>query len=128
MTSLDRRRFLRGGALGAAALGLAPLRASALTALEGRKTKRVLVVAFAGGIRTQETLGSPANVPNMLRIAQQGVVYPRTRATNLGHFGATLSIFTGISEPRGIRENVRGNDPTLFEYLRKDLGWKSSEV
>jgi hypothetical protein len=87
-----------------------------------------VVVAFAGGVRTRETLGAPDNVPNLMRIAEQGVLYARTRATNLGHFGATLSIFTGISEPRGIRDNVRGTDPTLFEYLRKDLGWGANEV
>src|SRR5262245_21017321 len=83
---------------------------------------------MAGGVRTEETFGTPANVPNLIRIAQQGVVYPRARATNLGHFGATLSIFTGISEPRGIRDNARGTDPTLFEYLRKDLGLSSNDV
>jgi hypothetical protein len=83
---------------------------------------------MAGGVRTRETLGTPDNVPNLMRIAQQGVVYPRTRATNLGHFGSTLSIFTGISEARGIRDNTRGTDPTLFEYVRKDLGLPASEV
>jgi hypothetical protein len=92
------------------------------------KTQRVILVALAGGIRSRETLGSPGNVPNLLRIAEQGIVYPRTRASNLGHFGATLSIFTGISEPRGIRDNSRGTDPTLFEYVRKELNWKANEV
>ena len=86
------------------------------------------MVAFAGGVRTRETFGTPGNVPNLLRIAEQGLLFPRTRATNLGHFGATLSIFTGISEARGIRDNARGTDPTLFEYLRKDLGWSSNDV
>ncbi len=126
MTGLDRRALLRNAALGGAALGLAPTRV--LAGPRAGKTQRVLVVAFAGGVRTRETLGAPANIPNLMRIAEQGVVFPRTRATNLGHFGATLSIFTGISEARGIRDNVRGTDPTLFEYLRKDLGWKSSDV
>lgn len=92
------------------------------------KTKRIVIVAMAGGVRTRETLGAPANVPNLMRILEQGVLYPRTRATNLGHFGATLSLFTGISEPRGIRDNARGTDPTLFEYLRKDLGLAQSDV
>lgn len=120
-TTIDRRRFLGSSALGAAALGLGLGRPHTAT-------EHVVLVAFAGGIRTRETLGTPANVPNLLRIAGQGVLFPRTRATNLGHFGATLSIFTGISEARGIRDNVRGNDPTLFEYLRKDLGWSANDV
>jgi hypothetical protein len=123
MIALDRRTFL-GGALGAAALGLAPR----VSAASRRATEHVVVVAFAGGVRTRETLGTPANVPNLMRIAEHGVLYPRTRATNLGHFGATLSIFTGISEARGIRDNSRGADPTLFEYLRKSLGWSANDV
>lgn len=124
MSRLDRRNLLTGAALGAAALAL-PARALAPF---GRKTKRMLVVSFSGGIRTRETFGTPANVPNLMRLASEGVSFPRTRASNLGHFGATLSIFTGISEARGIRDNARGTDPTLFEYLRKDLGWSAGDV
>jgi hypothetical protein len=56
------------------------------------------------------------------------VLYPKLRTANLGHFGATLSIFTGISEARGIRENSRGPDPTIFEYLRKDLQLDKGDV
>ena len=126
---LTRRAVLRGGAgalAGAALLGTAP-GALARPAAE-RKTKRIIVVAFAGGVRTRETLGAPDNVPNLKAMADAGVVYPRTRTSNLGHFGAALSIFTGISEPRGIRENARGPDPTLFEYVRKDAGLSASEV
>jgi hypothetical protein len=61
-------------------------------------------------------------------MADEGVVYTRVRTSNLGHFGATLSLFTGIAEARGIRENVRGTDPTLFEYLRKDLALPEGAV
>ena len=39
-----------------------------------------------------------------------------------------MSLFTGISEARGIRENSRGTDPTVFEYVRKDLGLQASDV
>src|SRR5262245_9443288 len=127
MAGMNRRSFLRAGAFGLSAFGLAPLGASASSARAG-KPRRVIVVAMAGGIRTRETLGTQANVPNLMRIARQGVIYPRTRATTLGHFGATLSIFTGISDARGIRDNTRGTDPTLFEYLRKDLGLGSNDV
>jgi len=128
MTVMDRRKFLQAGAWSASTIGLAPLVVPARSALQRNRTQRLIVVAMAGGVRTRETFGTPANVPNLMRIAHQGVVYPRARATNLGHFGATLSIFTGISEPRGIRDNVRGPDPTLFEYLRKDLGLAADDV
>ncbi len=110
--------FLAGGVL---ARPLAPL-------VQGRKTKRVVLIAFSGGVRTRETFGTPDNVPNMLSLAKEGVSFPRLRTSNLGHFGASMSIFTGISEPRGIRDNQRGPDPTVFEYLRKDLGLSQGDV
>jgi hypothetical protein len=128
-----RRSVLRGtaGALAGAALsgvGARGALAAAAGALLERRTRHVILVAFAGGIRTRETLGAPENVPTLKAMANEGVVYPRTRTSNLGHFGAALSIFTGISEPRGIRENARGPDPTLFEYVRKEGGLSGSDV
>jgi len=102
--------------------------AAAQTSAGRPATERVVLVAMAGGVRTRETFGTPANVPNLLRIAQEGVLFSRTRASNLGHYGATLSILTGISEARGIRDNTRGTDPTLFEYVRKGLGLRAEEV
>lgn len=124
-----RRALLKGGAgalASAALLGAAPL-ASAWPGSE-RKTRHVILVAFAGGVRSRETLLAPDNVPVLKRMADEGVVYPRARTSNLGHFGAALSIFTGISEPRGIRENARGPDPTLFEYVRREAGLSGSDV
>lgn len=135
---LRRRDFLRHAALTGAMLpGLASAGAAAsfgaLTRplaplVQGRKTKRVVLIAFSGGVRTRETFGTPDNVPNMLALAKEGVSFPRLRTSNLGHFGASMSIFTGISEPRGIRDNQRGPDPTVFEYLRKDLGLAQGDV
>lgn len=130
MSSIHRRTFLKGAAAcaasgsllaGSAAGELLPLPAE-------RKTKHVVLIAFAGGVRTRETFGTPANVPTLTAMAEEGVLYTRTRCSNLGHFGAALSLFTGISEARGIRENARGDAPTLFEYVRKGLGLPASEV
>jgi uncharacterized protein (DUF1501 family) len=124
---IDRRTFLAGSLAAGGALA-----GSALPGFAGAprtaQTQRVVLIAFAGGVRTRETLGTPGNVPNLVAMGEEGVVYTRTRSANLGHFGAALSLFTGISEARGIRENARGNDPTLFEYVRKDLGLPASEV
>lgn len=126
----NRRAFLHQiGLLSAygsflpSALGLSngPLRA-------GFKTKRVVLIAFAGGVRTRETFGTPANIPNLRKLADEGVLYNQMITSNLGHFGATMSIFTGVSEPRGIRENARGAEPTLFEYLRKNGGLSKEDV
>ncbi|MFT5286404.1 MAG: hypothetical protein ACI8TQ_002572 [Planctomycetota bacterium] len=124
---LTRRGLLQAGMTGAAA-GVIGSTALANAALSKLKTRQIVMVAFAGGVRTRETLGNPSNVPNLAAMAKDGVAYMRTKTANLGHFGATMSLFTGISEARGIRENARGNDPTLFEYVRKGLGLPASDV
>jgi uncharacterized protein (DUF1501 family) len=115
---LDRRDFLKAGCCAAAA-ALSPWTlASAFGAPRG-KTKHVVVIAFAGGVRSKETIGMPQNVPNLMRLANRGVVLPNVKAENVGHYGAALSIFTGNTEIFGIRENARSTNPTIFEYLRK---------
>jgi len=124
---LDRRAMLRGGATATALAGLGPL-GLGLPLSPERRTRRVVLIAFAGGVRTRETFGAPDNVPNLRAMADEGVLYPRAQTANLGHFGASLSILTGVAEARGIRENARGTDPTLFEYLRKDLGLSAGDV
>src|SRR5688572_23351613 len=94
-----RRDFLRQAALTGALLpGLAGSSAWASAfarplapLVQGRKTKRVVLIAFAGGVRTRETFGTPANVPNMLALAKEGVSFPRLRTSNFGHFGASMS-------------------------------------
>ena len=120
----DRRQILQ---LGAAAGTLALANSSFAQAGEP-KTKHVILIAFSGGVRTRETFGTPENVPNLVRLKDEGVYYPRMRTANLGHYGAALSIFTGTSEQRGIRDNGRGPEPTLFEYLRKDGGLGAQDV
>lgn len=120
---LSRRRFLQAGAVAAGTFALSsPLLSGAIpTAAPALKTKRVLLVLFAGGVRSKDTIGTPANVPNLMRLASQGVVFPNCAAANLGHYGASLSILTGVPEYMGIRENSRGFNPTIFEYVRKEL-------
>jgi hypothetical protein len=132
---MDRRAFLRAAAGTAAAVSLVPSLGTTGHAAElatpvssERKAKHVVLVAFAGGVRSRDTFGTPQNVPTLKALADEGVLYPRAKTSNLGHFGAALSIFTGVSEQRGIRENARGLEPTVFEYLRKDLGLSANDV
>jgi hypothetical protein len=122
--TLSRRRFLNaaGAMFGAATFS------SALVAPPKYKTERVIVVAFAGGVRGRDTIGTPENVPNLMKIAKAGVLFPNVRSSNLGHFGAALSIFTGTADFQGIRENDRGDYPTLFEYLPKQLALSANDV
>lgn len=141
MTRFDRRTLLRSAALCGVTAGMGSL-AGALPfpwtnrpqdgvegfGKPGRKTKHLVLIAFAGGVRSRETFGTPANVPTLKAMADGGVLYPRTRAENLGHYGAALSIFTGIGEQRGIRDNTRGPDPTCFEYIRKERGMRQDQI
>ena len=124
---VTRRGFLKTGAALAGAVALRqPLLAAATSS--STKTKRVLLVLFAGGVRSRDTLGTPMNVPNLMRLAEKGVVFPNCGSANLGHYGASLSILTGVPEYMGIRENSRGYNPTVFEYLRKELKLPASST
>src|SRR5262249_9693935 len=135
----SRRDFLRSSAavaLGAPVLAAAPQWTTPWRLPRGLATPRplpgrtqhVVVVAFAGGVRSKDVLDGPANSPNLHRIAKNGVVLPNVRASNGGHYGAALSIFTGNTESLGIRDENRGLNPTVFEYLRKDGGFAASDL
>jgi hypothetical protein len=128
---LTRRQLLKAGAAAASLAALAdrgfarPLARAALpdplVPGSGMKTKHVLLVLFAGGVRSKDTIGTPANVPNLMRLAERGATFPNCGVANLGHYGASLAILTGVPEYMGIRENARGFSPTVFEYVRKEL-------
>lgn len=117
---LSRRDFLRRSA----ALSALPL----LPTAPPPPVRHVVVVAFAGGVRTKEVLGTPQNVPNLMRIARAGVTFPKVRCVNVGHYGAALSLFTGNVEALGIRDSERTTNPTLFEILRRDGGLDAGDV
>jgi len=123
---LTRRGFLTGS--GIAMMSLPFLDSAALAARKKYKTKHLILVAFAGGVRSKETIGTPANIPNLMRIAEKGIICPNVNVMNNGHFGATMTLFTGNTEYRGIRENARGPNPTLFEYVRKGQDLKAQTV
>ena len=137
----SRRDFLRKTATAAA---VAPLSGSLLSGsllanaqpahLAGSlpmlpmKTQHIVLVAFAGGVRSKDVIETPENAPNLQRIAQNGVTLPNMRCANVGHYGAALSIFTGNVEVMGIRDDGRGLNPTVFEYLRKEAGLSASDL
>lgn len=125
---LARRSLLKAGVCASALAATGTLPVAARPLFQSAPKRRVILVAFAGGVRSRETFGSPQNIPNLRSLANGGVLAPRTRTANLGHYGTALSIFTGVSEARGIRENGRGPDPTLFEYLRRDAGLDPGDV
>lgn len=130
---MDRRTFLKLAGVTALSTQLPSLalgedRKKTKAAAGRYKTKRVIVVAFAGGVRSRETIGSPDNIPNLMKIAQEGVILPHVATRNVGHYGAAMSIFTGKIEEKGIRENERVESPTVFEYVRKQRGLEAKDV
>jgi hypothetical protein len=112
-----RREVLAWGAGALAAASLHPTWTRA-----GRGVRRVVLIALAGGVRTRDTFGAPGGTPSLRALAEQGVLYTRVRSASPGHSGAALALFTGVEEPRGLRADGRGPDPTLFEYARQAAG------
>ncbi len=121
--SLSRRNFLRNvtGAVSAATLlGTSPLRGMVLP-----KNRKAVVVTFGGGARDDETFmpDGQENIPHLLyELLPQGTFF--TNVVNkgiLGHYVATAGIVTGVYETFNNFAAVSPNNPTVFEYFRKDL-------
>jgi hypothetical protein len=129
-SGLTRRELLGAGVAlaAAAAIPTGALAAPLLPTFAGgaTKTKRVVLVVFGGGVRSRETVQS-GNVPNLMRIAGEGVLFPSTHVENVGHYGAAVSILTGVTENFGIRENDRTPHATVFEMVRKGANLPASD-
>jgi hypothetical protein len=125
-----RREFLRDAT--GIALGSTLLRSPLARAASLPRNKKVVVITFGGGARDQETFAPEGqeNVPNMLRD-----LIPRasffTQVVNhgiLGHYVATASLATGAYETFNNFASVAPENPTVFEYYRKDLERPSSDT
>jgi hypothetical protein len=113
-------RTATGAAAAGSLFGLAPLRAHALP-----KGRKAVVVTFGGGARDEETFmpEGQENIPHLLN-----ELIPRatffTQVVNrgiLGHYVATASLATGVYETFNNFAAVPPDNPTVFEYFRKDL-------
>jgi hypothetical protein len=121
--SLSRRNFLRaatGAASAAAFFGPAALRGMAAP-----KNRKAVVVTFGGGARDDETFAPDGqeNIPHLLNELMPQATF-LTNVVNqgiLGHYVATASIVTGVYETFNNFAAVSPNNPTVFEYFRKDL-------
>ncbi|MFL6449405.1 MAG: hypothetical protein ACJ746_17240 [Bryobacteraceae bacterium] len=99
---------------------VAPFRAAALP-----RAAKTIVVTFGGGARDEETFmpEGQENIPHLLReLIPQSTFF--TQVVNrgiLGHYVATASLATGVYETFNNFAAVSPNNPTVFEYFRKDL-------
>ncbi len=116
--SLNRRNFLRA-ATGATLFG--PACVNAVT----RPARKVVVVTFGGGARDDETFmpDGQENIPRILaELIPQATFFSNVVNRGiLGHYVATASIVTGVYETFNNFAAVSPNNPTVFEYFRKDL-------
>ena len=89
------------------------------------RTKKTVVVTFGGGARDEETLmpDGQENIPLLLnQLIPRSTFF--TQVVNrgiLGHYVATASLATGVYETFNNFAAVPPNNPTIFEYFRKDL-------
>src|SRR3984885_5477321 len=121
--SLSRRNFLRpgtGAGSAAAFFGPAALRATAVP-----KNRKAVVVTFGGGARDDETFapdGQEKIPPLPHDLIPQATFYSNVVNKGiLGHYVATASIVTGVYETFNNFAAVSPDNPTVFEYFRKDL-------
>jgi hypothetical protein len=89
------------------------------------RKRKVVVVTFGGGARDEETFAPEGqeNIPHMLNeLIPQGTFY--TQVVNhgiLGHYVATASLATGAYETLNNFASTPPENPTVFEYYRRDL-------
>ena len=128
--STSRRDFLRlttGATAGAALFGFAPLLGTALPL-----SKKVVVVTFGGGARDDETFmpEGQENIPNLLHTLMPQATF-FTQVVNrgiLGHYVANASLATGAYETFNNFAAVPPDNPTVFEYFRRDLNRPTSDA
>lgn len=127
--SWSRREFLRTAT--GACLAPALLR-SHVRAQDGPRNRKAVVVTFGGGARDDETFmpDGHANIPHLL-----GELLPRatffSQVVNrgiLGHYVANASLATGVYETINNFIAAPPQQPTVFEYFRRDLKRPSSDV
>lgn len=128
--SRTRRDFLRDAA--GVALGAAIARSPLARAASTPKNRKVVVITFGGGARDQETFAPEGqeNVPNMLRdLIPRATFF--TQVVNrgiLGHYVATASLATGAYETINNFASLPPENPTVFEYYRKERKRPSSDT
>jgi hypothetical protein len=97
-----------------------------------RSNRRAIVVTFGGGCRDEETFlpQGQENIPHLLKeLLPQGTFFTRVENRGiLGHYVATASLTTGVYETFDNFASVPPQNPTIFEYFRRDLKRPSNDA
>ena len=121
--SSSRREFLRAATYAGTATALFGVAGGRVMAAP--RAKKVVVVTFGGGARDEETFmpEGQENIPHLLsELIPQSTFF--TQVVNrgiLGHYVANASLATGVYETFNNFAAVSPENPTIFEYFRKDL-------
>ena len=126
--SVSRREFLRDAGLALGSTMLPPRLACATSSSK----RKAIVVTFGGGARDQETFAPEGqeNIPHLMRelIPQASFFTQVVNRGILGHYVATASLATGAYETFNNFAAVPPENPTVFEYFRKELRRPSSDA
>lgn len=130
LISGSRRDFLRDA--GGLVLGSTLMSSRLARAVTSSSKKKVIVITFGGGARDQETFAPEGqeNIPHMMRelIPQASFFTQVVNHGILGHYVATASLATGTYETFNNFAAVPPENPTVFEYFRKQLRRSSSDA
>jgi hypothetical protein len=130
LISRSRREFLRDA--GGLALGSTLLSSRFARAATASSKRKVIVITFGGGARDQETFAPEGeeNIPHMMRelIPQASFFTQVVNHGILGHYVATASLATGAYETFNNFATTPPENPTVFEYFRKQLRRPSSDA
>ena len=125
-----RRDFLRTAA--SLALGATVLGSSRLLRAAAIPKRKVIVITFGGGARDQETFAPEGqeNIPHLMRdlIPRSTFFSQVVNRGILGHYVATASLATGVYETVNNFASLPPENPTAFEYFRKDLKRPASDA
>jgi hypothetical protein len=129
--AVSRRDFLRDAA--SLALGSTLLPGSLLTRSGVlQRERKVVVITFGGGARDQETFAPEGqeNIPHLMKelIPQSAFFSQVVNRGILGHYVATASLATGVYETINNFASLPPENPTVFEYYRKDLKRPASDA
>ncbi len=127
----SRREFLRSAA-GLTAGSLFACSSSGSQAFAQSTQKKVVVVTFGGGARDEETFAPEGqeNIPNLVHsLFPESTFYAQVINKGiLGHYVATASLATGVYETFNNFAAVSPQNPTIFEYFRKDLRRRANDA
>ena len=121
--SSSRRDFLRAVTRATAGSPIFALRSAG--GMMASTPPRVVVVTFGGGARDDETFRPEGheNIPHLLsQLLPRATFFSQVVNRGiLGHYVANASLATGVYETFNNFAAVPPDNPTVFEYFRKDL-------